>query len=161
MKKILFVCTGNTCRSPMAEYVMNYLLAENGLDGYFVASSAGVSTMDGLEASGGSVNAVKRIGIDLSTHKSTQVTGDILRETDLILTMGRSHKMLLEMYFGDVCKDRLFTLGEFASLCDNNVAAKDIMDPYMMDDEVYEKVCDEITAYLEIIIKYLKGILKQ
>lgn len=160
MKKILFVCTGNTCRSPMAEYVMNDLLQKNGLDEEFFAVSAGVSTMDGLTASKGSVNALKNMALDLSAHRSTQITEDILKDSDLILTMGQSHKAVLQTYFGQVCEGKIYTLGEFASCCDESVAARDVMDPYMMSDEVYENVCGEITAYLEVIINYLKGIKK-
>ena len=159
MKKILFVCTGNTCRSPMAEYIMNEMLAENGLSDEYCAFSAGISTIDGLEASNGSINACRRMGLDLSSHKSTMVTDRLINDSDIILAMGSSHKTALAGYYGE-CKDRLFTLGEYASMCDGNVAARDIGDPYMMSDEVYMKVCDEIAAYLNVIINYLKGIKK-
>ena len=155
MKEILFVCTGNTCRSPMAEYIMNDLLAERGLDGEYFASSAGVSTMDGLMASSGSLHACSLRGLDISSHRSRQLSEEMLKNSHLILTMGNSHKRIIEI--PEVVNGKVFTLGEFAGKCDEGVMVKDISDPYMMDDIVYEKVCEEISAYLEIIINYLKG----
>ena len=157
MKKILFVCTGNTCRSPMAEYIMNSLVSQDGLSEEYVAQSAGVSTVDGLGASAGSIYACDIHGIDISSHKSSCIDGGMIEDAELILAMGSSHKSLIQRYFPEESKGKLYTLGEFASLCDSDVYATDISDPYMMDNSVYMKVYEQIEKYINVIIKYLKG----
>lgn len=160
MKNILFVCTGNTCRSPMAEYIMNTFISQSGLGEYFVSSSAGVATMDGLTASTGSVNACREMGIDISSHRSRQLTEEIIKSSDIIITMGSSHKNMILTYFPKEAEGKTFTIAEVADFADENIHATDIMDPYMMDDSVYTAVCGQIASYLRIIINYLKGTIK-
>ena len=88
MKHILFVCSGNTCRSPLAEGIARSLL----VDGEpFSVSSAGTSAMEGLPASVHSTEVGRQHGIDLSGHRSRLLSGTLVREADLIVTMGRGH----------------------------------------------------------------------
>ncbi len=129
---ILFICTGNTCRSPMAAGIMNKIAADNDLDVH--CTSAGIYAENGASASDEAIGAAARIGVDISEHRARTVTSEILAENDLILTMTESHKMMLAL-----STDRaVYTLGEYAG------AGVDISDPYGGDSEEYEEVCDQI-----------------
>ncbi len=143
--KILFVCTGNTCRSPMAEGILNKLAKEKNLS--VRGSSAGIMTMDGLEASRNSILAMEKIGIDISKHRSRQVNASLIETSDLILTMSRSHKMaILGSY--EASRGKVFTLLEYAK----NIS-KDILDPYGRELEVYENTREEIKGAIEECLK--------
>ena len=77
MKKILFVCTGNVCRSPMAEGFFRELTSERG--GY-QSLSAGLATIDGQTPSAHSVTAMQEVGIDIAAQRSTQITPEFTHE---------------------------------------------------------------------------------
>ena len=85
MKKILFVCTGNTCRSPMAAVIFNQLAAQSGLD--YVAESAGVAAVGDRPASENAVKAVAEIGLDLSAHRTRFLPSLDLNEYSLFVAL--------------------------------------------------------------------------
>ena len=99
--RVLFVCTGNTCRSPMAEVIARRRVADLGWEQVEVAS-AGVAAADGYPASGGSVRAAEAHGLDLADHQSTLLTRSLVDEADLILTMSAGHlPRVLQLEGGD------------------------------------------------------------
>ena len=88
--RLLFLCTGNTCRSPMAVVIARRAVAELGWQGFEVRS-AGVGAFDGDRASGGAVRAAARHGLDLSEHRATLLNLELVEWADLILVMSPSH----------------------------------------------------------------------
>src|SRR5690606_21252806 len=89
---ILFVCTGNTCRSPMAEALCNEMLAERGVSDRWVARSAGTAAIPGMPANERAIETLRADGVDVESHRSTPLDEVALSEASLILTMTQSHK---------------------------------------------------------------------
>lgn len=138
MKSILFVCTGNTCRSPMAKAICEYICRQNGLE--YECDSCGITTADGLFASENAVLAVKELySIDLSNHRSKQVSDKLVEDADTIFTMSESHAKALMYYFPD-CSDKI--------VC----AAPEISDPYMSNLEVYKLCASELYEHISALI---------
>lgn len=108
--KILLVCTGNTCRSPLAEVLMRRALAEQGVTDVAVAS-AGTGAADGEPASEGSYLVALENRLDLAAHRARIVTREMLAGTDLVLAMSRSHLRKLEALGG---RPKSHLLGEYA-----------------------------------------------
>lgn len=143
---ILFVCTGNTCRSPMAEGLLRYIAQDQGLD--IEVKSAGIAVYQDDYAAINSIDTMRDINIDISDHKSIQIDEDLIDEADLILTMASGHKDAILFQF-PLCEDKVFNLLEYAYDMD-----KDVADPFGGSLETYEKTRDEIyRAILDIVEK--------
>ncbi len=142
MNKVLFVCTGNTCRSPMAQGIFNKLAKEKSLD--YIAESAGIATLTGLPVSENSKFVCKEFGIDISHMRSTDINDVDLSEYEVIYAISQSHKdALVELGVnGDIVK----ILGE-----ENG----EIYDPYGGSVEVYRACRDEIYDGVNNAIKEL------
>src|SRR5437016_4971227 len=96
MKTILFVCTGNICRSPMAEGLMRHVLRGNK---EFEVISAGLNAMDGQPPSEYSLKALRELNIDISSIRSRHLTPDLVRRADVIFVMTHGHeRAILSLY---------------------------------------------------------------
>jgi protein-tyrosine-phosphatase len=135
--KILFVCTGNTCRSPMAEAVARKIAIERGLTDV-EASSAGTSAHDGSPASDGALLVGIERNMDLSTHRAQTLTRDMVRGADLILAMGPHHLERIEALGGG---GKAYLLADFAS---HGASMRAISDPIGMELDVYRATADEL-----------------
>jgi protein-tyrosine-phosphatase len=143
--RLLFVCTGNTCRSPMAEAIARRLLAELGWDRVEVRS-AGVAAFDGSPASGGAVRVTAAHGLNLSDHSATLLTEEETTAADLVLTMSHSHLIrVMELGGGD----RAALLTAYARGPEQADTAWSIPDPVGGPDEEYEetfRLLEELVA---------------
>lgn len=129
---VLFVCTGNTCRSPMAAALFNKIAMERNLD--VRIESAGIFANDGDGASTEAVIAMKNYGIDLLGHHSQSINTELLEKSDLILTMTAAHKMVVEQS----AEGKTFTICEYAGI------DGDIADPFGGDVEEYEECAAQL-----------------
>lgn len=137
MLRVAFVCTGNTCRSPMAEAVLKHMLMEKNEDmTQYDIYSIGTMAFSGDSASVYSIDAMKEIGIDINSHRSQRANVENIK-ADIILTMTSSHKSFLEAHIDEGVM--IYTLKEYADM-----DSPDIEDPYGNDIESYIQVRDEI-----------------
>ena len=147
-RKILFVCTGNSCRSPMAEYLLRMRLGPNAAK--WEISSAGTNTFPGMRASQEAVTALSELGVDLRPHRTHLLTYADLADTELVVVMTQWHKDDLLRRFPTM-KDKVFLIHSFGSA--NRDA--DVSDPIGATLAVYRRVRDEIDAALADLILYL------
>lgn len=109
-KRVLFVCTGNTCRSPMAEMMLRKKAAAKGCN--LEVRSAGLSAFNGAGASKAAIRVMEEKGIDHRSHRSRPISAEEVTWADLIFTMTSAHRQLLVQSFPEAA-DKLYTLKEF------------------------------------------------
>ena len=138
-QQVLFVCTGNICRSPLAEALLRRDLKARGFPEIDVGS-AGTGAWDGAPASEGAYLVGLERGLDLSAHRARLLTRELVESADLVLTMARHHRARVEELGGE---GRVFVLGEYAGRDGDDA---EVSDPFGGDLDVYRDTCAELEA---------------
>ncbi|MGE6630353.1 low molecular weight protein arginine phosphatase [Bacillus sp. NPDC077027] len=144
---ILFVCTGNTCRSPMAQALFASIADEKHLK--VKVKSAGIFASDHGKASYQAVEALFEKSIPLN-HTSSKVTEELIEGADYIFTMTAQHKQFILEQYGQA-KGKVFTLKEFATGMDG-----DVSDPFGGSLSIYQETRDELEVLLYQLAEQLE-----
>jgi glycine hydroxymethyltransferase len=147
MKHVLFVCTGNICRSPMAEGLFKKLVA--GRDDIHV-QSAGVSAGRGMPASRHAIQALSVDGVDLTNFRSQPVSEELVQQATHIFAMTRDHKRLIELFFPEA-GEKTYLVREFEP------GAPDVPDPIGLGRETYERCRDTLKRALPVLLQFIEN----
>jgi len=157
VKTILFVCTGNTCRSAMAEGIFKKMLKERTEDdSRFNIISAGISALPGMSPTSEAIKVMTEQGIDISRHIATQVQENLVKKADLILVMSNTHKNYVKTKF-TFAQDKIYLLKEFAQIGEFKSMQKtdenyEVVDPLGRPIEFYRIIARELKENLEKIL---------
>src|SRR5580704_14391285 len=150
MKTVLFVCTGNICRSPMAEGLFRH--ATRGRSDFQVVS-AGVGALEGQPPSLHAVRALKELGVDISQQRSRMLTPDLVDQADYIFGMTHSHVDSINLLFPHAA-EKTFLLREFDETLDE--FEKDISDPIGGSYETYAYCRDQIEQGIFAMLNFIE-----
>ena len=146
---VLFVCTGNTCRSPMAEQIFNE--QARGLSAH--AFSAGLDAKPGSPINPQAATALTQLGYSPKEQSSTMVSTEAVEEADVVLTFTQDQKSELGQRF-PAAIEKVFTISEYANR--GSGLSVDLSDPYGKSAEVYKETAETIDSLVELIVGSLK-----
>ena len=150
-KHVLFVCTGNLCRSPLAEGILKKKLAERRINSVEV-SSAGTHALVGEPAAALAVKVAEDRGVDLSRHVSRQLTKEMLKKADIVLAMERRHLDEANAIFNNEGRAKYHLLSDFGL---PHLRGHDINDPYGAPREYFMRTYESIEKCVEGLLDEL------
>lgn len=152
--KIMFVCTGNICRSAMAEYILkDRIEKEEELKQKIEVFSAGTYAEEGDIPTYSAIEVMKENGIDMAHHKAINIRNSKIEAMDLILCATKSHKDAL-LYLYPNLSNKIYTIKEYVGYDKDNI---DIKDPWGYDIEIYRFCEAELEACIDLLIKKIKA----
>jgi protein-tyrosine phosphatase len=141
-KRVLVICAGNICRSPMAEVLLQQQFP------HLEIHSAGLVAMVDQPADEKSQLCVQQLGLDLSQHRAKQITAEDVKNVDIVLTMSSHQQKHLENLM-PFAKGKVFRLGHWQN--------KDISDPYQKPQEAFDQACLLIQTFIRDWEKFFKA----
>lgn len=156
--RVVFVCTGNICRSPMAEVVFRHLADSAGLGDRVLSTSAGTGDWHvGERADRRTLAALARRGYDGSAHRARQFETAAFHSQDLIVALDRGHERILRQWAQhDGHRDRISLLMSF----DPSAPGPDVPDPYYADDQAFDDVLGMIESASRALFRQLEPALR-
>lgn len=152
MQKIMFVCTGNICRSAMAEKLLNKRAKEEKLN--IEAYSSGTFAENGDYPTIEAIETMQEYNIDMKSHRATNIKKSNIEEMDLVLCATTNHKnMVLQLY--PELEGKVYTMKEYVEDTENGL---DISDPWGYDLVIYRKCAAEINKIIQKIIDKMKNL---
>ena len=157
IKTILFICTGNTCRSIMAEGIFKKMLRDKKRNNSgFNIISAGISALPGMRPTLEAMKVMREQGIDISPHTATQVQDDLIKKSDLILVMSNAHENYIKTRF-TFARDKIYLLRKFAQIEKFKKLQEDdknyeIVDPLGRSIGFYRIIAKQLRENLEKIL---------
>ena len=152
-KRLLFVCAGNTCRSPMAEHVFRAALGPGEAEGLEVVS-AGLWALEGAALSAEAEKVLRQRGIDASAHRARQLSAEELQQADMVIVMTAAQRDAVVKMLPQAA-EKVFMLGEFDPNRKQGEPARSIDDPAGGDLEDYERCIEEIESCVAELKKFV------
>ena len=153
---LMFICTGNTCRSAMAQWLLEKKLKDQNRTDITVRS-CGLYAENGDRPTYDAIQVMKKYGVELKGHRATNVRNTNLREMDLMLCATNSHKISLLNMYPDL-EGKVYTLKEYVGYNKEFHTKIDIEDPWGYGEDVYRFCAAEINECLDLLLDKIKTV---